>query len=118
MAIFGNPHDFGTLIIGEDFDASTNPIVSHEIRFLIKDDNNAWVDFSDRVENKGSNRLISISSFKHTSEKKAGLPFLETSIDKVVLNNSDSFFEGQVTGLNTVDGVAASFTSSFSSGVK
>lgn len=107
---FGNPpSDLTKAIIPEELNALNNPITGKEVRVLIKDDNGLWVDFSDRAEGKGVNKLDDYGIYKHATEKRGGIPILESTIESVLFDNSDGFFDKVVTGLTSVDGTAAVF---------
>jgi len=113
-----NPYDFNNPIFDSRLVAETDPVVGKTIKVFIKDDNGEWVDFSDRFNQKGIDKLADYGQFKHTTEKKGGLPLLESTVGSLLLDNSDKFFDGRATGLITELGSPASFESSSSSGLE
>lgn len=113
-----NPYDTDEPIFDSRLVAETDPVVGKMLKIFIKDDNNEWVDFSDRFEQKGVDKLADYGQFKHASEKKGGLPIVESTIGSLILDNGDGFFDGRVTGLTTDLGNTASFETSSDEGIE
>lgn len=88
-------------------------IVSGELKIYIADDNDAWVDFSDRLATVGKNVLAQFGEVTHRTEDKAAQGSFQTSISSILLDNSSHFWDGAApTGLTTTTGSAASFAAS------
>jgi len=113
-----NPYDTNNPIFDSRLVAETDPVVGKMMKIFIKDDNGEWVDFSDRFNQKGIDKLADYGTFKHASERKGGLPIIESTVSSVVLDNSDGFFDGRVTGLTTELGNVASFETSSDEGTE
>jgi hypothetical protein len=84
-------------------------ILSYEIKSYIQDSNGVYVDFSDRAEVNGANRLVSVGSITQSSEGKTGTGSFYTTISNIVMDNHDNFWDAPITGLKTVTGATASF---------
>lgn len=84
-------------------------ILSYEIKVYIQDSNGVYVDFSDREELDGTNRLMSIGSITHASEGKTATGSFYTTVGDIVMDNNDNFWDEPITGLKTVTGATASF---------
>jgi len=84
-------------------------ILSYEIKSYIQDSNGVYVDFSDRTEVNGTNRLVSVGSITQSSEGKTGTGSFYTTISNIVMDNHDNFWDAPITGLKTVTGATASF---------
>lgn len=81
-------------------------------KFYIKDNNNRWVDFSDRSGGRGGiNALLRVGTITHKIEKGYGA--LVTKIQNVVLDNRTGFF-GRLfpVTLRAVDQAQALFSAS------
>jgi hypothetical protein len=88
-------------------------IVSGELKLFIADDNDAWVDFSDRLEVSGKNVLLRLGEIIHRTESKAVAGGFQTSVNTILLDNSDRFWDGVApTGLLTTAGATATFSPS------
>ena len=87
---------------------------SYGIKLYIKDDSSPaeYVDFTDRLEKQGVNKLTDIGTVSHQTESKATLggSFL-SSINSITMNNSDGFWDDpdMWSNLKTVYGNDASF---------
>ena len=104
-----NIYDLENPIYDSRLAPEKDPVVSSEVKFFIKDDNEEWVDFSDRMEERALNKLMDYGVFKHASEKRGGLPILESTVGAITLDNNDGFFEGRAVPLTTELGNTASF---------
>lgn len=98
--------------------AETDPVVGKTMKVFIKDDNGEWIDFSDRFNQKGIDKLADYGVFKHASERKGGLPILESTVSSVTLDNTDGFFDGRAVNLTTELGSDASFETSSDEGTE
>ncbi len=68
-------------------------MTSYEIKIFIADKNRNWVDFSDRLQKQGTNRLGGAPTVTYkTSDKVIGGVFL-ASVGGIILDNSDGFFD-------------------------
>lgn len=85
-------------------------ISSYDIKFYIQDNNNKWVDFSTRGS-LGRNALLKIGTVSHSSEKDVAGGFV-TTIQSILVDNSDGLWDKPFENLSTINNVAASFTSS------
>jgi len=102
-------YDSGNPIFDSRLSAETDPVISTEIKLYIKDNNDEWVDFTDKIGQVGRDYLKTYGTFKHSTEKRGGTPLVESSVGKVSMDNTDLFFEGRGTGLITEEGNAAVF---------
>lgn len=91
--------------------ALDSPISVYEIRVHIQDDNGEWVDFTDKVSKDTQGRLLVPGSIRYRSESIAGGSHMITSINNVVMDNSDGFFSAPFPStLKTINGNDASFS--------
>ncbi|MBC8527292.1 MAG: hypothetical protein H8D22_10670, partial [Candidatus Cloacimonetes bacterium] len=85
---------YKTLGLGDTVDkAIERKIISYELKFYIEDDSNQWIDFSDRIDDKGTNRLVSLASMQIRVEGKGDGNSFSTTMSKVTLDNHDGYFE-------------------------
>ena len=94
--------------------------INVESKFYIKDENGAWVDFSDRSEDTGINRLVQAGVVSHVAE--ADYAQFVTKSTTVVLHNKDGYFNRpfgmpseeviEPKALLTIGRAAASFSNS------
>jgi len=87
----------GTLVRGTDVitqalkDALESHIVTYDLKFFIMDNNQRWVDFTDRGEWRGRNQLRKVGSLTYSSQRLRGE--LQQKLSSVTLDNSDGFWE-------------------------
>ena len=98
-------------VVSDSFKKKLDEVVSSfELKVYIQDNSEKWIDFSSRIDNVGKNSLLKLGRISHTSEK--GLYGFHTSMQSLVLDNSDGFWNKPFESLKTVDGSNASFTTS------
>jgi hypothetical protein len=86
-------------------------ILSAEIKCYIADDNNKWVDFTDKEEINGTNRLINLGAVTHATESQEATGAFHTTTQDIIMDNSDNFWDSPLIGLSTVEGITAVFGS-------
>ncbi len=89
-------------------------ILSAEIKCYIADDNNKWVDFTDKEEVKGTNRLVNLGAVTHATESQEAIGAFHTTTQDIIMENADNFWDSPLFDLTTVDGVTAVFGSTVS----
>jgi len=88
--------------------------LSYNIKFYIKDQNNEWVDFTDRLEKQSKYKLSSIGSITHSTESKSVGGVFLSSLSDVTMDNSDGFWDtpNSWEGLKTIYNNTAVFSNS------
>ena len=87
----------GTLVRGTDVitqalkDALESHIVTYDLKFLIMDNNERWVDFTDKAEWRGRNQLRKIGTLSYSGERLRGE--FKQRMSSVTLDNSDGFWD-------------------------
>ena len=90
--------NLGTFIRGIDVasqaikDAAENALASWAIKVYIQDasSNPKWVDFTDRVEWRGRNQVLSIGRLEYSGERRVGA--LQQRMSNLTLDNTDGFW--------------------------
>jgi len=100
-------------------DALEGHITSYDLKFYLQDDNQKWVDLTDRAEVNGRNMLMKLGSMTYTAERLRGQ--MQQKLSSVTMANSDGFWDRPMPGslkasMNTdftpITPVTASFTAS------
>ncbi len=97
-----------------------NNIASSIVKLYIMDDgvkvsgeytrNPEYVDFSDKTEKNGVNKLLHISAVSQNSEGKVGTGMSYSKLSSITLDNSDNFFNSKFpTTVKTIAGNTANF---------
>lgn len=82
------------------------------VKFYIQDQHDEWVDFTDKIETRGKNKVSSISSVSHKNESKAFGGAFVSSLGDVVMENTDRFWDkpSMWSSLTTENNTVASFS--------
>lgn len=90
-----------------------NRIRNYATLVLIEDDNNKWVDFSDRVS-QTADRILKIPSIRNNVEARFLGAKYTSSAGTLEVDNSDDFWDGPLSiTMRTLDGSTASFASTY-----
>ena len=89
----------------------TRGSTSYEILVYIKDTNDKWVDFSNRVLSKNT-LLANLSTIKFSNENNSLTPVMVSQLSSIDMGNSKGFWDKPFPTMYTEDGSTASFTTS------
>jgi len=92
--------------------------MANRIKVYIQDSNSEYVDFTNRVDLDVKDRLVSLGTVSHSTEKKAFASSFESSMSQLVMDNTDGFWDNPDAwdSLTTVNNNTAVFDKSENQG--